>query len=234
MKIKIDRYLMRLAKDNFGYLILWILIFIMFVYSISFFRQKNDQNIFTIDTIQNQNVTYKKRIDLINQQQTFLAEGIDLDKVNLSMTRLMPEKEDMFNIVNALNQLSSSTQFQINSYAVNSIDPKSKSVSITVSGEGDRDSFLKFLQNYNLGSGRLITIDKVDYSETSAYSVKLKLNFYTSQTSTKSVGSVVNFTEQDKKLIRKIESQVPTSSAELDTDNDTDADLNYKIKDKLF
>jgi|GEM_PF-1444726 len=232
MKIKIDRYLIRLLRDNLGYFILLVLIIIIFVYSLSFYQQKNDQNSQSISNIQQQNADYKKRVDLINQQQVLLKESINLDKINLLMTQLIPEKEDMFSIISALNQLSETTRFQVTSYTINDIDPKNKSISITINGEGDRDAFLSFLENYNLGSGRLITIDKIDYSETNAFNIKLKLNFYTSQTNTQSVKTVVNFTEKDKKLIKKIESKTPTASESAS--GDVDVDINYKVKDKPF
>jgi len=237
MKINIDRYTLRLAKDNLGYFILDVLILIVFCYIFSFYQQKSAQNSAAISTFASQNTDYQKRISLINQQETLLKENINLDNINQIMTSLIPEKEDLFNIIGALNQLSVLTNFQITSYSVSALESTSKSVSVTVSGEGDREAFLRFLENYNFGSGRLITIDKIDYSETNSFSIRLKLNFYTSQTNTKAVKNVVNFTENDKKLIKKIESKYPDAAVEETTgekDKDLDTNWDYKTKDKFF
>jgi len=235
MKIKIDRYILRVLKDHLGYFVLIGFISLMLIYLIIFYQQKSSQNNFAIATIEQQNADYQQRIKLINQQTILLKENIDLDKINMIMTALIPEKEDFFSIINALNRLSSLTNFQVTSYAINTASSTDKSLSIIISGEGDREAFLKFLEHYNLGGGRLITIDKIDYSETNSYSIKIKLNFYTSKTNIQTVKKMINFTEQDKKLIKKIESQFPAEML-IQTENNESGDLNidYKTKSQLF
>ena len=71
--------------------------------------------------------------------------------------------------------------------------------SITVTGIGDQDSFLKFLQNYNFAGGRLITAEKIEFNKGASGTSNLVLNFYN-----KKVSSTEDQSVSYEKVLEKI------------------------------
>lgn len=106
----------------------------------------------------------------------------------------------------ALENVSAQTGFTIVKYGINpgkSVDTK---LTLQVTGVGDAQAFLNFMNNYNFSGGRFITSDVIDYSAAQTTSTTLNLTFYSKKTSSL---SEVNkkLTPQDIALLREIQNK---------------------------
>lgn len=99
------------------------------------------------------------------------------------MNKLIPEAEDYFSIIAALEELSTKTSFIITSYDVNVKNSGTNKLSLNVAGIGDQQSFINFLQQYNLQGQRLITIENISLGKDEIGGFNLALNFYTQKAS---------------------------------------------------
>ncbi len=209
MKLKTDYYLSRLIKENLGYLIsLIVLIFALFG-SLIFFWNKYSNDIKNIEQLEKEITTLKNKASLVQYKDKIIDEGIDLDQVNELVGQLLPDKEDYFSIVIALEEISQKTNFMITSYSfVISQKKPGESLKLNIIGQGDLDSFMNFLRDYNFSGGRLITIDNIDFSNKELSKIQLGVNFYTSKPSSLSQKQDIRLTEADKDFIRTIEKKI--------------------------
>lgn len=109
------------------------------------------------------------------------AENIDQDVQILKS--LVPDSENYFSIIYALEELSKQTNFIITGYKINLQQGTPNKISLTITGSGDQEAFLKFLEGYNFSGGRLITADKIDFNRSQAGVSTLTLNFYSTKVS---------------------------------------------------
>lgn len=100
------------------------------------------------------------------------------------MSRLIPEAEDYFSIISSLEELSAKTNFIITSYEVDIKNSGTNKLSLNVTGIGDEQNFIEFLQQYNFQGGRLITIENITLGKEEAGIFSLILNFYNQKTTT--------------------------------------------------
>lgn len=229
MKLKIDYYLLKLAKENFIYLIFFAgLIIIYIFFSLNFVKKIAEANI-NIAKLTQEIAELKKKSQLVNYKQEIINEGIDFTETNKLFTKLIPNEEDYFSVIAALEKISTETNFLIINYSINLKSSTKNKLSLTIEGKGDQDSFFKFLKDYRYAGERLITIDKIDYRTTGFTQVKLIVNFYSGKINQKTMASNTKLTEDEKKLIRTIKEKV---SLELKTE-DT-ADSSYPVKSNPF
>ncbi len=124
-----------------------------------------------------------KQIQTIQRNKQALQDNIDTYSV--TMSRLIPSEEDYFSIIFALEEISQKTGFIISDYTINvsnDTDKKKKDrISLNVKGSGRQDDFLAFLKQYNFAGGRLVTIEHVDFNNSSNTETQLVLNFYTKE-----------------------------------------------------
>jgi len=102
----------------------------------------------------------------------------DIDQDLALVTGLIPDEEDFFSMIYSLERLSQSTGFIINNYSVNLTKSDSNKLSMTVTGEGNSESFLELLRTYNFAGGRLITAEKIAIDPIKHSGISLDLNFY--------------------------------------------------------
>ena len=120
-----------------------------------------------------QNLKQKQQLVAAStQEQTNLDEDLQL------MNRLIPQSQDYFTIIQSLENLSQQTQFQITSYTINLSSSTDTKLAIIVRGVGDSSAFVRFLDDYQLNGGRLITIEKVTINPLNPGEVQLNMNFY--------------------------------------------------------
>lgn len=137
-------------------------------------------------------VSYKQtnnNLEVIAQEVTLLKNRTDTLRYNKALTEdqittynqiltmLIPEAEDYFSIIYALDEISTKTGFNIVGYTVDLIHSTRDKITISVEGRGNIDSFLNFLQNYQFEGGRLITSEKIQFSG-NITTTKISLNFY--------------------------------------------------------
>lgn len=167
----------------------------------------------------NSNNDLKDKLSLL-QSSTELNEN-DINLFNEVTSKLVPEDENYFALVNTIETLSSKTGFQLYNYNIDLTTSTPEKLSISVSGKGDNDSFFKFLQQYKYASGRLITIESINYMPNSVQEYSFVLNFYHKKQEQPSepqvmtglpslnlvneiIGAAPQLTEQDINFVREL------------------------------
>lgn len=168
----------------------------------------------------------KNKVDLLQKNQALLMA--DVDDFNQILATLIPDKEDYFTMIAALEKISLETGFITSGYAIDLSSSEQSRTQVVVEGEGNLDVFLNFLKNYHFLGGRLITIDKVDYSFGGPTKTKVNLAFYCKKTSSDS-WSNLKVSPQDLALISSIKDKI---SFNLKTEET--GDLNYTTKTNPF
>jgi len=132
----------------------------------------------------------KKEVEFLNSEVAMLQSRYDTLKYNKSLTEdqikgynlllasLVPETEDFFSIIYALEQISLISNFQITNYVIDVGNSTNERLSLTAEGKGNADTFLTFLKTYQFSGGRLITSNKIQFGGASSSSTKITLNFY--------------------------------------------------------
>jgi len=207
MNIIQDRFLVRQLRDNSVYAILFIAILASFVVSIAIFTNKKIDNENKKAMLEKDIKELRIKSDFIAYQDTIENEGIDIDNMNILMSALVPETEDYFSIILALENLSKKSGFIIQEYTLNISQSTKEKLSITIEGTGDQVAFLSFLRDYTYGGGRLITVDKIDYLSQGFFQIKLAVNFYSGKGTLVSP-STINLTEADRELLTNIQQKV--------------------------
>lgn len=169
----------------------------------------------------------QKQVDIYNANKQVVQS--DLDLYNNILLSIIPNKEDFFSMIIALEKISQETGFTIDKYTILLTDSTPEKLSLSVEGTGDSAAFLKFLQQYRYKGGRLITNEKMEFSTVNVGQTKLSLNFYnkpTEQTEQK----VEAISSSDINLIKDIQNKVNVSF----TENTEEIDTNYKTKENPF
>lgn len=208
MKPKINYYLIKVAKENSPYLISLLILIIVVLTSISLFTNKFNSLNNKINQTTKEVNDLKKKAEFVGYKEEIIKEGIDLNQVNKIFTKLIPNQEDFFSVIYALEEISKKTNFLIISYSVNLKATTSNKLAIAIEGKGDDQSFLNFLKDYRYVGGRLVTIDKIDYKTKGFAQLKLDINFYSGKGSTLQNIVPIKLTIADKKLIKEIFAKV--------------------------
>ena len=208
MKPKINYYLIKVAKENSPYLISLLILIIVVLTSISLFTNKFNSLNNKINQTAKEVNDLKKKAEFVGYKEEIIKEGIDLNQVNIIFTKLIPNQEDFFSVIYALEEISKKTNFLIINYSVNLKATTLNKLAIAIEGKGDDQSFLNFLKDYRYLGGRLVTIDKIDYKTKGFVQLKLNINFYSGKGSTLQNIVPVKLTIADKKLIKEIFAKV--------------------------
>ncbi len=169
----------------------------------------------------------RNQIDIFNKNKELVQA--DLDIYNDLLLSIIPNKEDYFTIILALEKLSLDTGFIIDKYTILLNETTSNKLALSVEGTGDPAAFLKFLQQYQYEGGRLITNEKMEFSTANVGQTKLSLNFYNKplqQTEQK----IDPIKPQDINVIKEIQEKVAIQY----TDTAAEEDLNYETKVNPF
>ncbi len=189
MKNKIKPFIKRLILENIFYIFGNVFIFILIVVVVKIGLTENfsyDKKIailkIELNTLQN-----SARLSADIPSSEALEEDIKL------LNALIPNIEDYFSIIYALEKLSQKSNFTITEYTVNLQNSTSEKLKLVVSGTGNSQSFINFLKIYNFGGGRLITSDKIKLDPNFFGSIKVDLTFYNKSALTeKKIESTVN------------------------------------------
>lgn len=182
MKARVRPYTEFLFRQNLSFLIA-ALILILATAGLVFYMNERVSGIDArIKTAQAEIVRLTtKRATL----RTVVGESTEsLDQDLQLMTTLIPDSEDYFSIISALETLSGTTGFRVETYTINLLASTSNRLSLTVTGTGDSTAFLNFLTNYQIQGGRLITAEHIGIEPSETGSLRLDLNFYNKKAST--------------------------------------------------
>lgn len=166
----------RIFNEQWTLFLSLFVFFLLFIIVFIFYARFNEQ---------------KKEVDLMTGEVQMLKNRFDTLKYNKSLTEdqikeynkllasLVPETEDFFSIIYALEQISLASKFVISDYTieVGKITTREK-MTLTVVGKGDPEAFLQFLQVYQFAGGRLATSDKIQYGGPTTGGTRITLTFY--------------------------------------------------------
>jgi len=230
MKPKTDYYLLRLIKENLAYLVFFVGLIIVSIGSIIFFVNKYIADKKAINELKEEIVILKNKSSLVEYKDKIINEGIDIEQANILIGQLLPDQEDYFSIIIALEKISQKTNFVITSYVISLGQKKpGDSLRLNITGQGDLDSFMNFLKDYNFSGGRLITIDKIDFNNKEFSKIELGANFYTSKPSSLSQKEDIRLTQEDKEFIKLLENKI-----QIELKSGEDIDTSYPTKSNPF
>jgi len=129
-----------------------------------------------LEVLEAESTLLKNRTDTLKYNKNLTQDQIDT--YNKILAALIPESEDFFSIIYALDMISRQTGFIITDYTINLANTSKDKISLVVEGKGDTEAFLTFLKNYHVSGNRLITSEKIDYSGTKVTNTKIVLNLY--------------------------------------------------------
>ncbi|KKP60296.1 MAG: hypothetical protein UR56_C0026G0004 [Candidatus Roizmanbacteria bacterium GW2011_GWC2_34_23] len=179
MKNKIKPFIKRLIKENIYYIIGNVFIFILIIITVKIGITEITKYKTKIASLELENIQLMNKVTLMNSSIP-VSEKLDEDVKFLNT--LIPDVEDYFSIIYALENLSQKSNFIITSYVVNVGTSTSEKLRMKVTGIGDSKSFIDFLKDYNFSGGRLITSDKVQLDPNFSGSIIIDLTFYNKKT----------------------------------------------------
>lgn len=201
--MKKDYFLERQIRNNFLYILIILVSFILLIFSFRSFVDQTSTFELKKSTLVKEIADLERKRDLILTAHNLQKENLPLDELNKILNLLLPPEEDYFSIIIALEKISQKTGFIITSYSINLQKSNPQKLSLTISGIGDRHSFLEFIKNYQFSGGRLITIDNIKFSEAATNETKIALNFY-NQGKKKNPPSLFLLTQKDKEQLKEI------------------------------
>jgi len=203
MKFFKNPYQEVIFKTHFLYFLANFMLLLSIVFTITFGIKKTIENNEKINTL-------KEEIKiLIEKQNNFYLlknTNLDFEKTLKIFNQLIPEEEDYFSIIYALETLSQKTGFQITSYVVNLSESAPSRIRLVVTGTGSIDSFFNFLKEYKFGGKRLITSDNLSLNPQQS-EFKIELSFYNKKGNNPSSSFFVpsRFSKELEKIIKKTE-----------------------------
>lgn len=228
MKLKIKPFLQRLLKENFFYLIGNFFIFALIIVTLNIGLTNNSNYEEKIAKLKIELNQLKNKVALMN---TSIPSSLKLDEDLDFLNKLIPNVEDYFSIVYALEKLSQKSNFIITSYTVSVGSSTAEKLKLNVSGTGDSQTFIDFLKSYNFGGGRLITSDKIQLDPNFFGTIKIDLTFYTKNVSSNQDLEI----EPDEKVFKELESLKSKVNFVFETNVATsEPDYNYPRKQNPF
>lgn len=179
MKIKIKPFVKRLIMDNIYYIIGNLFIFLLIIITLKIGFSTNEEYKIKINSLRSENINLMNKVTLMN---SIIPESKILDTDIAFLNSLIPNVEDYFSVIYALEKLSQKSGFIITGYTVNVGASTSEKLKISVTGSGNNQSFINFLNDYNFFGGRLITSDKIELDPNFSGSLTINLTFYSKKT----------------------------------------------------
>jgi len=199
-------YYRKLVIENIVYIIALLIYVFIFLYLGLIYSHQYWQMEQRINELKKENAILKDKKQIIENYH--LSKKNELDQFDNLLMRLIPTREDFFSIIASLETLSQETGFQIVGYRVNFNQPRKESFSIIVSGEGDKDKFIKFLTSYNFSGERLITIDKISFSKKKTYHYQINLTFYSAPAKINSRFGLRLISDQDYQFLKTLKDKL--------------------------
>lgn len=188
--------------------------------------QNYTENSAKVSALESELEVLTRKKNLIDFKNQVTDSAFDLDTANQVLTQLIPTSEDYFSILVAIERLSAKTNFIITSYNINVDASNPNKLAILMEGKGDPASFLEFLKEYNFSGGRLLTIDKIDFSQEIFSDTKINVNVYSGSAAKTPTSLTENV---DIPFIEQILSKV-----EINLKQSEEVDSNYPTKSNPF
>lgn len=230
MKLKINYYILKSLKANSIYILALILVVGLLVYILIVWTSEYSDNADQIQSAQLEIEKLQKRKK--NLENLISSNFTEVKEFNLILNKLIPDTEDFFSVIYALEKISQETNFLISKYVINLSSATSDRFSLSVNGDGDIEAFYNFLDKYNFGSGRLITMNNFDFNNT-GIQYSLNLTFYNKEIPKEFVelGSIPT---KNIAFMREVKSKVEFLLKSPQTSQDTPDDFQYPTTQNLF
>lgn len=227
MKNKIKPFIRRLIRENIFYIIGNIFIFTIIIITVGIGLRESSNYNKKISALKTELNQLQNKVTLIN---TIIPSSDKLDEDLNFLNTLIPNVEDYFSVIYALEKLSQKSNFIITEYTINVGNSISERLKLGVTGTGDSQSFINFLKDYNFGGGRLITSDKIQVDQNFSGSIKIDLTFYS-----KSVLIGKDLETPNNKIFEELETLKNKVNFNFNNNIATDsANLNYPKKSNPF
>jgi len=220
MKNKNLYFYSTLIAQNIVYILTNIVLTIVILFLVISFFQQTPINQQKVNDLNNEiNLLTSKK----NNLKLFAQNDFNIEKAIKILNYLIPNEEDYFSILYALEKLSEKTGLLITSYTINLSDRNPNRLRLTVTGVGDINTFFNFLKEYNFSGGRLITSDNLSLNFQHQSGFKIDLIFYNQKIDTKNLSNLTitdpTFFKKINELLAKTEFVLKESSEEalLDT-----------------
>ena len=185
----------------------------------------------------------KKEVDLMSEEVVMLKNRFNTLKYNKSLTEdqikeynkllasLIPETEDFFSIIYALEEISTVSHFEITNYEINIGKTSREKLTLTAEGRGNSDEFLNFLQQYQFAGGRLVTSDQIQYGGMNSGSTRITLNFYSKRFAFNETVQVPQLSKEEIQKLLAIKQKIKFQFSSSDYQSVT---TDYAIKNDPF
>lgn len=157
----------------------------------------------------------------------------ELDSANKFFSSLIPDTEDFFSIIYALETISQKSGFVIKEYSINLGTSTKEKLSISVSGTGDPNTFVKFLDSYSFSGGRFATSEKIEFSSSQFKATKIQLNFYSKKIMI-STNIVPELKKSDITYLNEIKQKISFDFIGNESEASLSSDFNYETKSNPF
>ncbi len=157
----------------------------------------------------------------------------EIDEANKFFSMLIPDTEDFFSIISALEIVSQKSGFIITDYMINLAASGKEKVAISVSGVGDSSAFVKFLDAYSFSGGRFATSEKIEFSSSQFKATKVLINFYHKKAAL-SNDVVPKLTRDDLDYLNKIKNKIGINFTSTAAEQNENTDFNYETKSNPF
>lgn len=200
--MKINFALTRILKEN----VLYAVALVLFTGMLAVVSTNNVRAI--IDTNRKIETAKTEIADLQKQNDTIVRYSPDdLDRLVVTLNRLLPSTEDYFSIFNSLEVMGANTGVTFTSFSSPFSGTSTDGVLVSAEATGTVSSFLNFLEQYQLAGTRVATIEDITINPPISSAI-FRLKFHSKAVSTNGMSNTVPVINQKMvQLLQKIEAR---------------------------
>ncbi|MFZ6034853.1 MAG: hypothetical protein ACOYUB_01735 [Patescibacteria group bacterium] len=227
---KAKPYLLKLIMQNISYIAAAVLLVVLLFVEIKIGLDRMKMLDASNKSLSVEVNELQTKYNLLN---TVIPSSDELDQDIRLLNGLIPEVEDYFSIIYALETLSNRTGFIVTSYIVDVKKSTKQQLQLSITGVGDSKSFLEFLKNYNFSGGRLITSDKIELNPQESSAIRINLTFYNKKVNL-DYSQKFQINPKTIEEITKLKNKVQFSFSNVRTVEQGEPDYSYTKKTNPF
>ncbi len=140
----------------------------------------------------------------------------DVEGYNTLLLRLIPEVEDYFSIIASLERLSLYTGLDVSRYSIDLPEQGKDKYTLSIVGTVPQSILPLFLQNYQYGTGRLVTIESMTLSDAKENNINLVLSFYSQAVTPSNILKVGSLSQEDVAMMQKIQAKMTQGESQAE------------------
>lgn len=221
---KIRRILTDQWQMILSFVVFLLLLIVVFIFYARFNAQKKE-----VDLMSGEVLMLSNRFNTLKYNKTLTEDQIK--EYNKLLASLIPETEDFFSIIYALEEISRVSHFIITDYAIDVNKTNREKLTLTAEGRGNSEEFLNFLQQYQFAGGRLVTSDQIQYGGRNSGSTRITLNFYSKRFAFNETVQVPQLSKEEIQKLEVIKKKITLQFSSSDYQTVT---TDYAIKNDPF